>query len=102
MDWEDYFYDIVGVTRPEGVDVKEIVFKFTSVVAPYIITKPLHPSQKHKSDSTGLEVMIKVIPNFELEKLILSFAEQVEVVSPQNFKDHIANRLHSANEIYCV
>lgn len=29
MDWEEYFYDIVGVTRPEGVDVKEIVLKFT-------------------------------------------------------------------------
>lgn len=102
MDWEDYFYDIVGVTRPEGVDVKEIVLKFTPEVASYIITKPLHPSQKHKSDSTGLEVKIKVIPNFELEKLILSFGEQVKVVSPQDFKEHIVNRLKLANETYCV
>ncbi len=48
----------------------------------------------------GLEVKIKVIPNFELEKLILSFGEQVEVVSPQNFKEHVANRLKLASSIY--
>lgn len=102
MDWEDYFYDIVGVTRPEGIEIEEVVLKFSPEVAPYIITKPLHPSQKQKNDSTGLEVKIKVIPNFELEKLILSFGEEVKVVSPQNFKEHIANRIKLANKTYCV
>lgn len=99
-DWEDYFFDIVGVTRPVGAELQEIVLKFSSEVAPYVITKPLHPSQKHKNDPTGLEVKIKVIANFELEKLILSFGEQVEVISPQDFKEHIAKRLKSAARLY--
>lgn len=94
-DWEEYFYDLVGVTRPEGVDLQEIVLKFTPEVAPYVITKPIHPSQKHKSDSKGLEVNIKVIPNFELERLILSFGEQVQVISPKKLKDRITQRLKS-------
>ncbi len=99
-DWEEYFYDLVGVTRPEGVELQEIVLKFTPEVAPYIITKPLHPSQKHKNDPIGLEVRIKVIPNFELERLVLSFGEQVKVISPQDFKERISQRLNSAARLY--
>jgi len=100
IDWESYFYDIVGVTRLEGAEIQEVTLKFSPSVAPYIITKPIHPSQKQKNGPTGLEVRIKVIPNFELEKLILSFGEQVEVISPLNFKNRIAERLNRAESQY--
>lgn len=96
MDWEDYFYDIIGVTRPEGIKIEEVVLEFSTEVAPYIITKPIHPSQKHKSISTSLEVKINVIPNFELEKLILSFGEQVKVIAPDVFKKRINDRIAAA------
>lgn len=100
IEWEEYFYDIVGVTRPEGAEPHEIVLKFSPEIAPYVITKPIHPSQKHKHDPTGLEVRIKVIPNFELEKVVLSYGEQVKVISPQDFKERIALRLTSASSQY--
>ncbi|MAN60073.1 MAG: WYL domain-containing protein [Flavobacteriaceae bacterium] len=99
-DWEEYFFDLVGVTRPEGVELQEVVLKFSPEVAPYVITKPLHPSQKHKNDPTGLQVRIKVLPNFELERLVLSFGEQVKVISPQDFKERISQRLISAVRFY--
>jgi predicted DNA-binding transcriptional regulator YafY len=92
IDWEEYFYDLVGVTRLAGESIQEITLRFSYSIAPYVITKPLHPSQKHKNDSTGLEIKISVIPNFELERLIMSFGEQVQVVSPQHFKERIVNR----------
>jgi len=100
IDWEDYFFDLVGVTRPENASLQEVVLKFSPEVAPYVITKPIHPSQKHKNDPTGLEIKIKVIPNFELERLILSFGEQVKVISPQDFKERISQRLKSAGYLY--
>lgn len=99
-DWEEYFYDLVGVTRPEGIELQEIVLKFSPEVAPYVITKPIHPSQKQKNDPTGLEVRIKVIPNFELERLVLSFGEQVKVISPQDFKERISQRINSTGRLY--
>lgn len=99
-DWKEYFLDLVGVTRPESIELQEIFLKFSPEVAPYIITKPIHPSQKHKNDPTGLEIRINVIPNFELERLILSFGEQVRVISPQDFKDRISLRLKSASTLY--
>ncbi len=98
--WEDYFYDIVGVTRPIGIDIQEIVLLFFPTIAPYIITKPLHPSQKHKITAEGLLVRINVIPNYELEKLILSFGENVKVISPQNFKNLIVHHIKASNVLY--
>lgn len=99
-DWEDYFFDLVGVTRPEGVELQEIVLKFSPEVAPYVITKPIHPSQKHKNEPTGLKVKIKVITDYEFERLILSFGEQIKVISTQDFKEHIFHRLKSAGGLY--
>ncbi len=100
IDWEDYFYDIVGVTLPQGVEKQEIVLLFSPEVAPYVITKPIHPSQWHKIEPSGLTVKIKVIPNFELENVILSYAEKVVVISPLDLKEKIAERLRNASLRY--
>jgi predicted DNA-binding transcriptional regulator YafY len=100
IDWDEYFYDLIGVTRPADKPIQEIALLFSLEVAPYIITKPIHPSQKHQKTDSGLEVRIKVIPNFELERLILSFGEQVKVVLPEAFKNIISERLNSANSQY--
>ena len=100
IDWEDYFFDIIGVTRPEEKDPIDLELKFTTGVASYIITKPLHPTQKHKNTPSGLEVRIKVIPNYELESLILSFGEKVEVVSPESIRERIQTRLQLGSDRY--
>lgn len=99
-DWEEYFYDIIGVTRPNGEATQEITLMFSYEVAPYIITKPIHPTQKHKKMPVGLEVRIKVIPNFELERLILSFGKQVEIVSPQSLRKKVLDNLILTSSIY--
>lgn len=102
IDWEEYFYDIIGVTRPvEGV-LTDIVLRFIPDAAPYVTTKPLHPSQRQKVDEAGLEVRLKVIPNFELEKVVISFGEQVEVVSPMSFRDRVSRRLKQATQYYTL
>lgn len=94
IDWNEYFFDIIGVTRPDERKVETIVLEFTEEQAPYVITKPLHPTQKHKwTDASTLKVTIEVIPNYELQTLILSFGEKVEVIKPTFFKEIIANRI---------
>ena len=99
-DWEEYFYDMIGVTRTVGVEVREVVLKFLPEVAPYVITKPIHPTQINKNDTSGLEIKIKVIPNYELENVILSYGEKVVVVSPQDLRERIAERLRNASMQY--
>ncbi|MEJ7823148.1 MAG: WYL domain-containing protein [Chitinophagaceae bacterium] len=100
VDWDDYFYDFIGVTKQSGETALEIKFLFCASQAPYIVTKPLHPTQKHKHDENGLEVSITVIPNHELEKLILSFGENVKVLSPKSFQKKITQRIKLLNQLY--
>lgn len=92
IDWNEYFFDIIGVTRPDDGEVEKVVLEFTKEQAPYIITKPLHPTQKHKWEGEKLIVTIKVIPNYELESLILSFGEKGKVVEPKSLRDKIQKR----------
>lgn len=101
MDWEDFFYDIIGVSKPINAVVEVVELLFTSEQAPYIQTKPLHPSQKSKTNEDGsLSVTIKVVINYELEMKLLSFGEKVTVLSPQSLLEKISNRLHQASKKY--
>jgi predicted DNA-binding transcriptional regulator YafY len=102
VDWEDYFYDMVGVSRPYAAEIQSVVLRFNAESAPYVITKPLHPSQRHKSYDNGIDVEIKVIPNFELERLILSYGETVQVMAPIYLKERIAMRLRLARSNYDI
>lgn len=98
-DWYEYFYDIVGVTRLDK-EVEEIVLKFTKEQAPYIETKPLHPTQKTDWVDNSLTVRINVIPNYELETLILSFGDKVEVLEPKTLIDKIKFRAFNMYNTY--
>lgn len=102
IDWEDYFYDIIGVSRPYDAELVEVKLLFSSETAPYVVSKPIHASQKHKVTEEGLEVRIKVIPNYELEQVILSYGGNVKVLSPDEVKRKIINRIGVIKKLYLV
>ncbi len=103
FNWEDYFSDMIGVSRLDG-KVEEVRLLISDEVeASYINTKPLHQSQKTlKKVEGGFETSIFVIPNIELEKLILSFGENVQIISPSSLKEKIKNRIEILNMKYSL
>ncbi len=89
-----YFDDVIGVSKMPTQKPQMIVLHIIKEHAPYVITKPLHPSQKVlKEDETGLIFSIEVIWNFELEREILGFGEQVKVLSPRRLSGKIQARM---------
>jgi hypothetical protein len=59
--------------------------------ADYIKTQYLHETQEIISDSpTQLVIQLEVIPSFELKSMILSYGNQVKVLSP----DWLAQEIH--------
>ena len=92
-DWDFHFSSIYGVSKPFDKNEEEIHLLFSKRQAPYIITKPIHETQKHYELEDGLLVKIKVIPNFDLEQLILSFGERVKVLLPIHLKEKISARI---------
>jgi predicted DNA-binding transcriptional regulator YafY len=99
-DWDFHFASFYGVSKPFDQNEEEVQLLFTKMQAPYIKTKPIHESQKHYEVEDGLLVKIKVIPNFELEQLILSFGEGVEVLSPESLRQSIMNRAEKMRALY--
>jgi predicted DNA-binding transcriptional regulator YafY len=101
IDWEEHFYDIIGVTTPDKGIVEEIELVFSQEQANYINTKPLHASQRAKFLESGeLLVKLNVIPNYELETTLLAFGEKVRIVCPDNLKNKIKERLEKASKQY--
>lgn len=101
INFSEYFEDIVGVTKPDKGKLTKIELIFTNEEAPYILTKPLHESQtKKKHDENGLLVTIEVFPNVELEKLLLSFGDNIKVVSPKSFREKLEGRIEKTLNLY--
>ncbi len=102
MDWEeDFFSEIIGVSRRDE-EIQEVVLRFTKEQAPYIITKPIHQSQRPPIENPdgSVSVRLKVVPNFELEQVILSFGEKVTVEQPEKLRQKIKDRLSGALKNY--
>ncbi len=78
--FEEFFDDFVGVTKTDA-GLQTIVLRVTPTRLPYILSKPLHPSQRNRRSSEGI-IELKVIPNRELYQLLLSFGPDIEVLEP--------------------
>ena len=100
IDFNEYFEDIIGVTKPVGKQVEKVKLWFSPAQAPYIHTKPLHGTQKEKLDESGLTITIEVIPNVELEQHILRYGENCKVLEPEELKLKIQERLNGALKKY--
>jgi len=94
FDVSTYFNDVIGVSKMPNQTPQLIVMKIIKEHAPYIITKPLHASQKVlREDPDGTIFSIEVIWNFELEREILGFGEQVKILSPKRLSGKIQSRM---------
>jgi len=99
--WQEYFEDIIGVTKPIDAESEKVVLHFTGRTGKYIETKPMHGSQNPKwLDENTLEVTLDIIINYELERLILSYADSVIVIQPPSLVIKIKNRLKEAFKQY--
>lgn len=96
-----YFNDIIGVTLPEGGRIEEILFRSSPLQARYIHTKPLHSSQQLVEETPDyLAFSLRLIPNYELESLLLSFGEHLQVLQPQWLAQRLKERLALAAAAY--
>ena len=99
INFEEYFEDVVGVTIPE-VPIETIKIKISESLVPYIKTKPLHPSQSYQFENEIHRITIKVIPNYELESLLLSYGENLQVLEPLSFVEKMQIRIEKMKNNY--
>lgn len=101
IDFDQYFDNVIGVTKTEKDKASRVVLHIEKRHAPYILTKPIHHSQKLiKEDETGVIIQIDVVMNLELEREILGFGEYVKVLAPRTLATRISQRLGVAIQSY--
>lgn len=101
IDFDTYFDDIIGVTKPKGVDIAKIMLRITKAKMSYIATKPIHMSQKRmKSERDAFTTSIQVIPNYELYALLLSLGPEVEVLEPKGVREELKRMVEMLGEKY--
>ena len=99
FDFEEYFDDVVGVSVPRSGEPEKVVLKISEKQYPYIKTKPLHPSQA-ELDKDNRIIQLDVFLNWELESLILSYGDDIEVIEPISLRERIQKRVKNLLEIY--
>lgn len=113
-DLEELFEDIVGVTLPKEGKIETIVFWASENSFNYIITKPIHGSQKviiNKEEEfdyrkkyilpeEGHLIKLKCIVNYELKRELMSYFNEVIVLEPELLRNDIFANIKNMNEIY--
>ena len=99
FDFEEYFDDVVGVSVPRSGEPEKVVLKISEKQYPYIKTKPLHPSQV-ELDKDNRIIQLDVFLNWELESLILSYGDDIEVIEPISLRERIQKRIKNLLETY--
>jgi predicted DNA-binding transcriptional regulator YafY len=102
FDAERYYQDIIGVTLYTDKKAEKILLLFDKDRAKYVMTKPIHFSQKTIDESDkGVLIELCLIPNPELEAWILGFGKDVRVVEPAYLTEQVKDKLKRAWEGYC-
>lgn len=94
VDFAEYFEDVVGVSVPAGQEPVKVELLIADDLLPYVRTKPIHGSQKiGKAQGGRTKVELQVIPNYELEAVLLALGEGVEVKGPKALRDRVKERV---------
>lgn len=101
INFQEYFDDMIGVSRTFDGAQQRVVFRVANDLAPYVRTKPLHGTQREiLSNANGVIMQINVYINFELEQLILSHGEKIEVLEPIELREKIKLRVDACTKKY--
>ncbi|GAB4023569.1 helix-turn-helix transcriptional regulator [Spirosoma koreense] len=96
-----YYTDVIGVTVSQTLRPCRVQLWVSAEHAPYVETKPLHPSQEllERRDD-GVVICLTVQLNFELEREILGFGDGMKVLSPARLREKIYQKFRKGIALY--
>ncbi len=99
-DSDAFFKDTLGISVSYKEKIK-VELQFSPSQAFYIKTQPIHHSQHIVAESEeGLVISLDVIESYELNSIILSYGNDVEVVSPPALRKQILSILKETVKKY--
>ena len=103
FDPEHFFDDVIGVSKNIKNTPRRIKFWATKEQSQYIKTKPLHPSQKLKSENPedgSCIFQIEVVINFEMYSVFMSYGPGIKIIYPRQAVCYMRDKLRQAADLY--
>lgn len=113
--FDEWFDDIIGVTKYEDNPVQRILFWVSDHSKKYVETKPLHESQIEYSGKreeeyrqtyshlkSGAFFSIDCRENYELIRELMSYGENLIVLSPDGIKNKIIDKISAMCKEYRI
>jgi len=99
---EKFYKNVVGVTVNKGLQPRKIELWIDQINAPYVLTKPLHQTQRliKTNEDGSIIIHLFITINYEIERLLLGFGNGLEVVSPENLRKRMKGILEKSLERY--
>lgn len=98
---DDYFTEMIGVTKPLEETKQKVGIRVSRNLYPYIATKPIHETQKVKgTDDSSVTIEIELYINYELKQLLLSYGDGIEVLYPGALRRQLRSKLENALKNY--
>lgn len=96
-----YFDEVIGITKKEDQyhGIQDVIIKCDPKEYKYILTKPIHPSQRAIKDKPN-HIKIKVKENYELYQWLLFYGDKIEVISPRAIRDEFRKVLQRMTNKY--
>ena len=111
--FDEWFDDIIGVTKFRDKPVQRILFWVSDDSKKYVETKPLHESQikysgKSEADyrqqypdlASGAFFSIDCRENYELIRELMSYGENLVVLAPESIKSQIIEKIAAMAQKY--
>lgn len=112
-DINEIFEDIIGVTNYSEKNVSNILFWVSDTSKEYVISKPLHDSQRYyRGDAdkayraqypkltNGAYFSIECKENYELIRELMSYGDQLLVLSPEEIRNEIQQKITKMQMAY--
>lgn len=102
FDSEHFFDDVIGVSKNLTSTPRKIKFWASKEQTNYILTKPIHPSQKviRTSEDGGTIFSIEVVINFEMYSVFMSYGPGVKIIYPHTAVKYMKDKLREAADHY--
>ena len=103
FDVEHFFDDVIGVSKNINNTPRKIKFWADAEQSNYIITKPIHRSQKliSKNQEDGSCIFkIEVVVNYEMYSVFMSYGPGIKIISPKFVAKNLEGKFKKAFQQY--
>lgn len=101
FDVNKQFQNCFGIISPNEDKVQDIILSFDPYQGKYLKKMPLHHTQEILIDNEEeLQIQLKIYITHDFVMELLSYGQNVEVISPKSLRDQLKSILYNTHKLY--